>query len=69
MMSQCMAQKLVSRRTFAGLDALGPCMIKVCVRSISAVLEPSATTSATAAFARFLANSALGAPVTTAHNE
>ena len=47
--------------TFAGLNALDPCMIKVCVTGISAVLEPSTAASATTEFAGFLDNAALGA--------
>ena len=54
--------------TFASLDALDPGMIKLSVAVISAVLEPMATASATAVFARFLGNTALGTPVlATAH--
>ena len=49
-------------RTFAGLNALDPCMIEVCVAGISAVLEPSTAASATTAFAGFLDSAALGTP-------
>ena len=56
-----MAHKSVSLQpTFARLNALGPCMIKLCITSISTVLEPSTTTSATATFAKFLGNTAPG---------
>ena len=52
-----MAQNSVSSLpTFASLNALGPCMIKLGIASIATVLEPSPTTSATATFARFLGN-------------
>ena len=43
-------KKVSPQLTFAGLNALGPCMIKLHITSSSAVLEPSTTTSATAAF-------------------
>ena len=48
-----------TRKAFASLDALGPCMIKLCVADISTVLEPSTTTSTTAAFPGFLSGAAL----------
>ena len=38
-------------------------MIKLSIVSISTVLEPSPTTSATAAFAGFLGNTALKTPI------
>ena len=47
--------------TFAGLNALDPCMIEVWVASISTVLEPSTAASATTEFAGFLNAAALGA--------
>ena len=47
--------------TFASLNALDPCMISICVASISTVLEPSTTASATAALTGFLDSTALGA--------
>ena len=46
--------------TFAGLKALKPRVIKVGVTFISALLEPSATTSATTQLAGFRAGAALG---------
>ena len=49
--------------TFAGPDALSPCMTEFCVAGISTALEPSTTTSATAAFTKFLDNAALGTAV------
>ena len=52
----------------AGVDAVGPCMIELRVTGISTVLEPSAIASATAALARFLGNTALGAPVSATHH-
>ena len=48
-----------SLKTTAGLDALTPCMIKVCIAGISTFLEPTTTTRATADFARFLHCAAL----------
>ena len=47
--------------TFTGLDTVGPCMIKIRVGSVSAVLEPSTTASATTTFTGFLDGAALGA--------
>ena len=49
--------------TFAGLNALNPCVIEVCVAGISAVLEPSTAASATTEFAGFLDAAALGTRV------
>ena len=46
--------------TCAGLETLGPGVIRLCVSDISAVPEPSATASATAAFAGFLDSATLG---------
>ena len=43
---------------FAGLNALVPRVIKLCVTSSSAVSEPSATATATTAFPRFRDNAA-----------
>ena len=40
--------------TFAGLDALVPCVIKLRVAGISAVLEPTASATATRGFAGFV---------------
>ena len=40
--------------TFAGLDALVPCVIKLRVAGISTVLEPTTSASATRAFAGFV---------------
>ena len=55
-------QNLASQKlTFARLDAFRPCVIKLVVADISAVLEPSTTASATAKFAGFLCSTALGA--------
>ena len=45
---------VVTQTIFAGLDALGPCMTKLRVASLSTVLEPSTTTSTTALSTRFL---------------
>ena len=42
-------------------------MIKLCVAGISTVLKPSTVASATATFAGFLDNAALGTPVVTAY--
>ena len=39
--------------TFAGLDALEPCVIKLRVAGISTVLEPTAAASATRRFTGF----------------
>ena len=50
--------------TFAGLDALEPCMIKP---AISTVLEPRTAASATTEFAGFLHVAALGAHLRTQH--
>ena len=50
------------QRTFAGLYALDPCVIEVCVPGISTLLEPSTAASATAEFAGFLDSRARGAP-------
>ena len=47
--------------TFASLNALGPCVVKLCVACISTVLEPSTAASTTAAFAKFLRSTTLGA--------
>ena len=47
--------------TSASLDALSPRVMKRCVADISAVLEPSATSSATTGLARFLYSTALEA--------
>ena len=55
------------RLTSARLDPLGPCVIKLCVASISTGLEPSTTASTTAGFAGFLASTAHGAFATTRH--
>ena len=49
--------------TFASLDTLHPCMIKLCIAGISTIIEPSTTADATATLARFLDNAALGAAV------
>ena len=54
----------VSLTFFAGLDALGPCMIKLCVASISTFLEPSTATNATAVLTRFLGSATVGAYAT-----
>ena len=48
------------QHTSASLNALGPCMLELRVGDISTVLEPSTTTSATAAFAGFRGRTALG---------
>ena len=45
--------------TWAGLDTLGPCIFKLCVASISTILEPSTVPSATGAFTGFLGSTAL----------
>ena len=58
-----------SRKIFADLNALGPCVIKLCVTVISAVLEPSTAASTTAAFAGFLASAALGTAVGACYRE
>ena len=50
-----------TKKTFASMDALRPCMTKLCVAGISTILEPSASASATAAFAG-LGDTAFGAP-------
>ena len=55
--------RLSKERTFACPDALGPCMIKFCVDSIATILEPITARSTTASFARFLDDTALGAPL------
>ena len=47
------------QHTLAGLDALDPCVIKLCLADISTVLEPSTAVSATAAFAGILKRAAL----------
>ena len=59
------AKTSLSTPTFAGLDALGPCMAKLFVAGISTALEPSAAASATAALAS-LVSSAFGASTTAA---
>ena len=59
---QCLGQNSDSPQlTFASLDALGPCMIKLRVAGISAVLEPSTAASAAAEYAGFLGSPALWA--------
>ena len=50
-------------QTIAGLDALNPGMIEVCVAEIPALLEPGTATSATTECAGFLHDAALGAPL------
>ena len=63
-----MAQNSASPRpTFASQDALGPCVMELCVAGISAVLEPCTTASATAAFGGLLGRTALGTPVAAAY--
>ena len=47
--------------TFAGQDALDPCVIKIWVADISTVLEPSTAASAATEFAGCLHIAALGA--------
>ena len=60
--TKCMPQSSDSLQlTFAGLDALSPCMIKLYVADISAVLEPSTPTSTAAKLARLFSSPALGA--------
>ena len=46
--------------TFTSLNALRPCVLKLCVTTISTLLEPSTTRRATAEFAGFLGGAALG---------
>ena len=58
-----------SLTTFAGLNALDPCMTKVRVAGVSAVLEPSTVTSTTTEFAGFLENAALWTPFIDAYHE
>ena len=59
---RCMTRNSVSPPlTCASLDALRPCMLVLCVADISAVLEPSTATSATAEFAGFLGSTTFGA--------
>ena len=53
--------KLIQTLTFAGLDALGPCVIKISVPDISAAFEPCTAASATTTFARFFGSATLGA--------
>ena len=53
-------------KTFAGLNALGPCVIKNFVAEISALLEPSTTTSATTVFSGCLDGTALATSSTAA---
>ena len=48
-----------TRPTFAGLDALGPCVIELRVASIPAIIEPGAVASTATAFAGFLGSTAL----------
>ena len=48
-----------SAKTFAGPNTLGPCMLELCVASISTVREPGTPTRAVAAFARFSGETAL----------
>ena len=59
--SQFTLKSCCQQLTCTSLDALGPCVIKLCVADISAFLEPSTAGSATAEFARFLGGAALGA--------
>ena len=47
--------------TFASLYALCPCVIKICISSISTVLKPSTAASAAATFAKCFSDAALGA--------
>ena len=47
--------------TFAGLDALGPCMVEFGVTGISTGLKPITAASATAKFAGFLGSTAVRA--------
>ena len=49
--------------TLTSLDALSPCMIKLCVADISTVLEPTTAASATATFTGFLDNATLATAV------
>ena len=49
------------QRTFAGLDALGPCMIKAGVTNTTAFLEPGTTGSAAAELSGFGVDAALRA--------
>ena len=57
-----MAQNPADRRpTLTSLDALSPCVIKLCVADISTVLEPSSTTSTTARYAGLLDHTTRGA--------
>ena len=51
--------QLSQQLTGAGLHALGPCVIKLCVADISTVLEPGTTPSTTTVFAGFFASAAL----------
>ena len=50
-----------ARPTFASLDALEPCMFKLFVPCMPAILEPSTAASTAASFTRFVGSSTLGA--------
>ena len=53
--SYSITHELTTRElTFAGLDALEPCVIKLRVAGISTVLEPTASAGATRGFASFV---------------
>ena len=55
-----MELKCATKLTFASLDALRPCVLKLCVTTIATLLEPSTTASTTAEFTGFLGGAALG---------
>ena len=57
---QLLAHHYVGLPCFAGLNALVPRVTKVCVTRTSAVSKPRTAAGATADFARFLSNAALG---------
>ena len=63
--SFCLLFRIGSEFTFAGLDALRPCVIKACVASISACLEPVTAASATTTSARFFRSATLNTPAAT----
>ena len=48
------------RRTFAGLDALTPSVLKLGIAGVSALFEPITTAHAATALTRFLDRTAIG---------
>ena len=62
LLKHCFAKLLSRQLTSARLDALGPCVIKLCVAEVSAFLEPRTAGSTTAEFAGFIGTATLATP-------